>query len=149
MKNAYEKREKFIGKSIFQFFFRFFFLGYLVQKDELNSGNFSEEDSSIFYLATQNPEIPFEEILRGNLSFGYYMEQFGYRVVPSPLLPGPGPNLYYPGGHNLAMHSSKYSGRIDGIQIETPVEYRENPEQREVYAETIANAISLYLDLYY
>ena len=97
----------------------------------------------------EESDVPFEDILRGNVSFGSMFDSKGYTVVPSPSLPSPGSVLYYRGGYNTHIHGSLIGGTIDSIQIETPVELRSSPEIREKYAQTIAEAIDWYLMEYY
>lgn len=69
----------------------------------------------------------FSNLLRGQRSFGYYMERQGLATTPSPehrrpdLISGG----YYDGGAMVEHFGSKFNGGvIDAIQIELPARYR-------------------------
>ena len=69
-------------------------LGYLIFGSRLDSGVISPKFTSIRRLAgTVN--ITFEELLRGNLSFGAILEEEGFETVPSKSTPGPDGNPFF------------------------------------------------------
>ena len=55
---------------------------------------FEASDSSIYYLSTQ-VNVTFEELLRGNQSFGGFLEDNGFVAIPSPMNPGRNGNSYF------------------------------------------------------
>jgi hypothetical protein len=126
-------------------------LGYLLRSLDLDSGQRLHDPShtSIRSLSLRHSEIEFDDLLRGNASFGAYLENFGFRAVPSPTDRGPGPgNPYFNGGYLTRRHGSKDGGTIDAIQIESARPPRE-PGTRERYAYSVAQAIAQYICRYY
>jgi hypothetical protein len=130
-------------------------LGYTINVQKLDAGLYQATDTSIRGLherlaATGHP-VNIRELVSGNASFGGLLASYpSYSdlVVPSPRHPGPMGSSYYNGGYNVIRHGSKSGGLIDGIQIESPIEYR-MPANRLKYAEVIGSTIATFLDLYY
>ena len=60
----------------------------------LDSGIFEASDSSIYHLSTQ-VNVTFEELLRGEQSFGGFLEDNGFVAVPSPMNPDRNGNKYF------------------------------------------------------
>ena len=121
--------------------------GYLLTGSELDDNNFVPSDTSIYHLSTLTSS-DFETLLRGDASFGYFLEAEGYESVPSPSNPGPDGEAFFSGGYNTRIHGSRDGGVIDAIQIESAYENRDSPE-RERYANGIANAVINYMDVHY
>ena len=69
-------------------------LGYLLTARQLDENNFSSDTTSIRRLA-DDVDISFEDLLRGDDSFGGILEQEGFESVPSPDKPGPDGNPYF------------------------------------------------------
>ena len=69
-------------------------IGYLLNGTRLDENNFSPNITSIRRLA-HAVDIPFEDLLRGENSFGGMLEQEGYEAVPSPTNPGPDGNPFF------------------------------------------------------
>lgn len=104
-------------------------LGYTISKDQLNSGTFSPNDSSIAHLWRKLSTVSFNDLLRGNRSLGKFIEDQdnkAYVCVPSPTYPSPGNGNYFIGGYIIKTFGSKYSGSIDAIQIELPKSMRDD-----------------------
>ena len=83
-------------------------LGYLISGSKLDNNEIDPNISSIRYLASQT-NIPFEQLLRGTSSLGYFLSEEGYSTVPSVSNPGPrGAPYWYAGtpGTNTAVRSS-------------------------------------------
>ncbi|XP_014668398.1 PREDICTED: uncharacterized protein LOC106809727 [Priapulus caudatus] len=99
-------------------------IGYLIKGAQLDSGDYTYNDSSIRHLASR-VGIDFRELLHGRASLGYRFDRLGYNVVPSPTHPGPDGGKYYSGGDNTRAHGSKYGGIVDAIQIEMPKHLRD------------------------
>lgn len=107
------------------------------------------KNTSIRSLARDVPHEPFDELLRGNGSFGAFLEAEGYAAVPSPLNRGPGEgNIYFNGGYNTRRHGSLTGGSIDAIQIESANNPRQ-PQHRSDYVRALACAIKTYICVYY
>ena len=124
-------------------------LGYLIPGPNLDSGDFNAGNSSIRNLAANSIDrITFEELLRGPRSFGSFLNQFDYPVVPSPENPGPDGEPFYSGGYNTRQHGSLTEGEIDAIQIESPWDFVED-NRRDDYADAIAQTMVRYLSEYY
>lgn len=120
-------------------------LGYLISKTNLDSGNFSASDTSIYALSRRRLDTPFEELLRGRQSLGMFIEEqnMNYVCVPSPSNPGPNGGNYFPGKYIISAHGSKVSGEVDAIQVELPMWIRERAE-RPKFAAVLAKAILKY-----
>lgn len=126
-------------------------LGYLLRANDLDSGQVLHDPNrtSIRSLSIRHPEIDFDDLLRGDSSFGAYLENFGFQAVPSPTSRGPGAgNPYFNGGYLTRRHGSKDGGTIDAIQIESARSPRE-PVTRRHYAHSVAQAIARYVCRYY
>ena len=99
-------------------------LGYLVTRKRLNSNTTLAKHSSIRSLNSQLNQVPFDVILRQKRSLGRYLEEQNIATVPSPEHPSPGTVKYYRGGFNTRKYGSRYSGKLDAIQVEIPERYR-------------------------
>ena len=71
-------------------------VGYLISGSNLDSGNFVAEDTSIYHVSTISSHT-FEDLLRGDASYGHFLEEEGYECVPSPTNNGPDGELYFSG----------------------------------------------------
>ena len=125
-------------------------LGYLIPGPKLDTEQFGADDVSIRSLALRNKiNMTFDELLRGSMSFGSFLHQFGYPVVPSPQHPSPEGRKYYSGGYNTHQHGSLREGEIDAIQIETPQGLLKNAFQRQEYADALTRTILKFLNEHY
>ena len=66
----------------------------LSRGSDLDSGNFEAEETSIRHLASE-VSISFEELLRGDQSFGGFIEDSGFVAVPAPDHLGPDGDSYF------------------------------------------------------
>ena len=126
-------------------------LGYLLRAANLDSNQLLDDPSatSVRSLAERHRQVPFDDLIRGDASFGAFLEEFGFNAVPSPSSRSPGPgNPYYNGGYLTRRHGSKNGGSIDAIQIESARSFRE-PAVRHQYAAAVAKAIRQYVCRYY
>jgi len=126
-------------------------LGYLLNGTVFDSrGRLTNASgSSIRGLAERFPNVDFDDLIRGNSSFGAFVEMYGYPAVPSPANRGPGKgNLYFRGGYLTRRHGSEDGGFFDAIQIESAVSHRES-QNIESYALALARAIRSYVCHYY
>ncbi|XP_043916186.1 uncharacterized protein LOC122792476 [Protopterus annectens] len=118
-------------------------LGYTISKQQLNSGTFNPNDSSIAHLWRKLSTVSYNDLLRGNRSLGKFIEDQenkAYICVPSPTYPSPGKGNYFIGGYITRTFGSKYSGTIDAIQIELPKSMRNDkrcPKQCPAVAQAI------------
>jgi hypothetical protein len=104
-------------------------------------------ESSLRSLATVSGE-GLSSLLRGPGSLGGLLEARGYRAVPSDIAPWPSGITYYDGGYNVFRHGSKNGGGVDGIQIETSVDYI-RPERIQTYARVLGEAILSFMEMHY
>ena len=74
----------------------YFVKGYLISGNRLDNDDFNDDMSSIRSLSTLSTSS-FEQLLRGNTSFGHFLEAEGYESVPSPTNSGPNGELYFSG----------------------------------------------------
>lgn len=130
-------------------------LGYLLRSEELNLGDAELNQgefagkSSIRCLAAASG-LPFASLLRGPKSLGAMMEARGFAAVPSPSAPGPGPDPYFAGGYHTRRHTSAQDCRIIAIQAETPfATVRRSPEERQAFANAMADSLLLFLSEHY
>jgi hypothetical protein len=130
-------------------------LGYLLSSSQLdlsdntlNSTTGYRNISSIRHMAT-NAGVPFSEILRGESSFGTFMEYRGYPSVPSLLQPSPASAPYFNGGYNTDRHGSGNGGTISGLQIECNMDgVRDTDANRKAFARAVAATVFNYSNLH-
>ncbi|XP_053565255.1 uncharacterized protein LOC128655704 [Bombina bombina] len=125
-------------------------LGYTISRANLDSSKFSAKDSSTYSLSNDLYNVPFETLLRGNRSFGKFIEEQNqkYVCVPSPTNPGPNGGNYFSGGYIIQTHGSKSHGKVDAIQIELPKWIREIDE-RPRFCAALAKAIKNFFQSNY
>lgn len=127
-------------------------LGYLLTAERLNGPDASLNSvavvrcTSIRELGRDSP-IPFSQLLRGETSFGGFLQDEGVRSVPSPAEPSPGDDPYYRGGYNTRQHGSQADGElVSGIQLEHHWPgLRDTEENRRDYAAKAARAIQRFM----
>ena len=122
-------------------------LGYTLSGSDLDNDDFEMEDTSILNLGeyTKDDHL-FDDLLRGDVSYGFYLEAEGYESVPSPTNRGPDGQSYFSGGYNTKRHGSKAGGTIDAIQIESARVHRDD---YMVYGYHIAHATANFMDEHY
>jgi hypothetical protein len=126
-------------------------LGYLLSAADLNQDDAALDGitystkSSIAALAGESPRS-FSALLRGEASFGAYLDANGVRSVPSPDDPSPGSDAYFSGGYNTARHGSRTGGRISGIQLELHRPgIRDTEENRRAFAARLAATVEQFM----
>lgn len=129
-------------------------LGYMVRGNVLNQ---SDEElnkdthanrSSIRNLASTSP-LTFAELLRGEESLGEMLVKRGIRAIPSKSDPRPGDEPYFSHGYTLIRHGSRDGGTIDAIMLEHNRELRSAEENRDAYANELADAILEFMAKHY
>lgn len=132
-------------------------LGYLISKinlmlsdEDLDQNNF-EENSSIRSLSEDNLSgSTFSELIRGENSLGEIISNSNFPTVPSIVDPFPMTNeAYFSGGYNTNRHGSRTQGKIDAIQIECNQDVRFDENEREEFAEALADALLDFLERNY
>merc|ERR1711892_269313 len=130
-------------------------LGYYIEKDNLNSGDYTEADSTIRELIERNGKT-IDQVLSGSQSLGALMEKEGLSAVPSnkPERKTPGSNDYFRGGYSIRRHGSKDGNTTDAIQIEVQSEIRVSKagggwSARKKFADNLAKAVAEFMNLYY
>lgn len=129
-------------------------LGYLLEggfldfsDEDLNDELFIEK-SSIKNLV-KNGSYKFSEILRGDVSFGAYLGEYGYKTCPSPSIPSPGTDYFYSGGYNTQVHSTP-TDNFNGFQIELPWDHIPNSEiDVKQFSTDLMNAIIEFMKTHY
>ncbi|KAJ7386625.1 hypothetical protein OS493_008776 [Desmophyllum pertusum] len=102
-------------------------LGYLISRNNLNNGRYSVEQTSIRSLGERwcgTNKACFKELILGDRSLGYFMNQQGLQAVPSPQNKKPNKAKYYRGGYTAKKYGSRDRGDIDAIQMEFPTTFR-------------------------
>lgn len=128
-------------------------LGYLLVAGQLAMRD-QQLDSAVQFSETsiglllQEKEVSLSASIRGDGSFGAFLEKQGYASVPSNRRPAPTGKQYFSGGYNLERHSSFSGGLLCGIQVETPMNVRESAEQQKKFAEAFEVAIMEFLKLH-
>ena len=128
-------------------------LGYLLGRSDLNlSDAFLDnttirDKSSVRSLGTES-ELSFSRLLRGETSFGGYLQEAGFRSVPSPSDPSPNEDAYFTGGYNTRRWGSLTGGEVvSGIQLEHQFTgIRDTQANRQAYAVVLAEVIELYME---
>lgn len=87
-------------------------------------------------------------LLRGADSLGGLLADRGYRAVPSNFVPWPHGITYYDGGYNVVRHGSRNGGGVDGIQLETSMDYV-RPENLQTYTRVLGEAILSFMEIHY
>jgi len=95
-----------------------------------------------------NPDVYFPGAVRGPTSLGGYLEQYGYKTVPSPTHPGPDGNDMYYTGYNTYCHGPNLGGTINSTQVETYLHFV-LPDVRDAYSHALAQTILLFLRAHY
>lgn len=128
-------------------------LGYLIWKDNLNSGNYKPEDTSIRGLVERTGK-DLTELLHGPESLGGLLTSAGYKSVPSHKKPAPGSQKYFRGGYTVQTHGSKDGGQVDAIQIEVQSEIRVQKDgggkkKRDPFTKALVDVVADFLTMYY
>ncbi len=86
-------------------------------------------------------------LIRGPGSLGDLFAQRGYRAVPGPREPQPGPNPFFAGGYTVRRHAADpATTRVDGLQIECHRPgVRDTEENRAAFARAAGDALLVYL----
>jgi hypothetical protein len=78
------------------------------------------------------------------------LENLFVPTVPSTNQPNPLQGAYFTGGYNTVRHGSRDGGNVSGIQIEHHYPgLRDTAENRERYAEALADALSTYFTAHF
>lgn len=125
-------------------------IGYLISKEELNSGDLGSS-TSINALVARVGQDSLRELVAGEGGLGAYLEGEGCRAVPSPRQPSPGGEKYFRGGEITRMYGSREGGQVDAIQLEMPAEmrYQGGREVRHRFADSLGEAIHKFYTRYY
>ena len=123
-------------------------LGYLLTAAQLNAPSTPPSNLTSIRALASHVGGDFDALLRGPRSFGALLEGEGFAAVPSPTWRGPGANEYFSGGYNTQVHGSVAGGVVDGIQIESPRSFRDQP-MRALYVTALVNTIEEYLRVNY
>jgi hypothetical protein len=125
-------------------------IGYLIKKAALNTGSFANSKQSIKSLVRRE-NIELDDFLFGQRSLGALFGEAGYKAVPSPRQPSPGPDLYYRGGYTTQVHGSRDGGVVDAIQLEIPGEIRMEGGEglRTQFSTTLATILQKYFSTNY
>lgn len=117
--------------------------------EELNRSGL-EKQSGICNLVKQNKQnLHFAALLRGDLSFGTLLFQYGTPCIPHSTNKTPGETKYFSGGFLTKYNGSGNGGSIDAIQLEFNRDSRKEIPERIKTAENIVSAVEKYLDLHY
>ena len=125
----------------------FIMLGYGLQRSEMENDSLSTNMTSIENLG-RVAKVPFDQLVRGELSLGFYLSEKGYLVIPSPKILHPRGRHYYRGSYSILEHGSNRNingGNVDAIQIEVHSKYR-NDYDFDKFAEDLAYSIKTFYD---
>ena len=121
-------------------------LGYMISRKDLCSNNLQYEHSSVKALAIRS-QYQFEDIVRGPVSLGGFLQKEGIKCIPSPKHMS-SPIHYFHGGYITGNHGSMKNGGVDAIQVETPICYRKKRDRR-LYVTCLANALKKFVEMHY
>lgn len=125
-------------------------LGYLLSSENLNLSdnalNAYDSGSSVNQMSSISASS-FSEIIRGYSSFGTLLISASYNgtsfnAVPTIDNPTPGTNPYLSGGYTLETYGSSDGGKINAIDIATPLSYRNNANTYRALAVVLEAATS-------
>ena len=110
------------------------------------------DDQADVYLGTDNGST-INHLLQvdpnamwGSFSLNHYLTSAGF--VVSPKLPGEKENRHVNGGYTVHTYGSSSAGGIDAIQMELAPSIRDGIERRQVFVQTLANAIGSIVNHY-
>jgi hypothetical protein len=86
--------------------------------------------------------------VRGWTSLGGYLEQYGYKTVPSPSHPDPDGSAVYWTGYNTYCHGPNFGSTINSTQVETYLHFV-LPDVRDAYSYALAQSILGFLTTHY
>ena len=90
------------------------------------------------------------ELIRGTNSLGSMLQRKGIPSVPSDSIPFPlVGEPYFNGGYNTKRFGSRNGGTMDAIQIESHQSIRFTKSIRDVYADSLSDALLDYLEVHY
>ena len=111
------------------------------------------DDQADVYLGTENGST-IKHLLQvdpnamwGSFSLNHYLTSAGF--VVSPKLPGEKENRHVNGGYTVHTYGSSSAGGIDAIQMELAPSIRDVIERRQVFVQTLANAIGSIVNHYF
>lgn len=121
-------------------------IGYNLTAPELDSGNYAlEQTSTVRYAASRMRNS--KELITGNVSIAYFIEQQSIKCMPSPTSPQINGRSYFTGGYTVRTHCSD---KYDAIQIEMARTVRMvDSKQLELNMQQIARAIVDFLQYHY
>lgn len=131
-----------------------FELGYLLSAAKLREPdaafNLLRSQSSIRWLVEQRGVL-LNDVVRGNESFGAYLERSGVAATPSDRDPAPrSGQSYFSGGFITARHGSRDGGRVDAIQVEAHYQgARDSIVHVQRLAEDVADAVIAFMQQWY
>ncbi len=127
-------------------------LGYGLGAPQLNVDDAAFDRSEVIGISTlrdlhQARGIGAAELLRGPRSLGALLAERGFRSVPGPADPGPGPHPFFSGGYIVRRHAAEPGTRkVDGVQIECPRPgVRDTAENRARFAVAASDALLVFL----
>ena len=133
-------------------------VGYLLDENdlvlsdsELNSANLINKSSIKSLVSNNRQGFSHSALIRGRQAFGTMLEDLNMHSIPSQQSPEPYTDIsFFEGGYNLAIHSSRNGGTIDGIQVELNRTDRLNSGGNVLTsADRITDALILYIDRHY
>lgn len=127
-------------------------LGYGLGAAQLNQGDAAFDQSDFAALSSLRDLHAGRRgsgaaLLRGPGSLGDLLAQRGYRSVPSPQEPGPGPNPFFSGGYIVQRHAAgPATTKVDGVQIEMHrAGVRDTAENRAAFARALVESLTVFL----
>ena len=126
-------------------------LGYNIKREDINNDVIDWRESSILGLSERvlRNGTPFQDLICGRESFGAFLQNEGFKVVPSPDYPRPNsgyPGQYYRGGHITRQHGSLEGGVVDCVQLELPLHVRDS---HQVTGPKLARGVANFVKRYY
>lgn len=123
-------------------------LGYNLRGGELNRGEYTPDTSSIRSLAGRSP-YSLQALVNGDVSLGRFVQEEGFRVVPSPEYPTPDTGIegrYFRGGYITRKWGSLEGGNIDCVQLEVPQWIRDDVD---LHGPKFGKAFATWVNLHY
>jgi hypothetical protein len=118
--------------------------GQLALTDHQMDSTVQPSETSVGFLLHERT-LPLSSCVRGEASFGSLLEKQGYAAVPSAGRPAPNGKQYFSGGYNLERHSSFSGLPMCGLQVETPMNVREDEGERKKFAQAFAGTVMEFL----
>ena len=134
---------------------RYIELGYLIDYEVLSlpDGFINDElfiQKSSLKNILKDSDYSLSDLIRGDVSFGAILSNYGWKVLPSPEFKKPVGEKYFSGGYDTEIHAGTEKYNFSGFQIETHwTGLRDNDENMQKFVKDFVLSIIEFMKLHY